>query len=683
MNEVAPGGVVYDHLAQRTGRVERAGPDGVVLVDAAGATRWCASGLYRLALERLDAPNESVLAFELAVPAARRAALRDLDPVDRAVALCRGQRTGAFRTTGERKDGVLLSEPVTARDLTRSHEAALGAPGARFVQEVLTRIEQGEGAALLRRAATGVRLVLNDVSWLLDRLVLDRTWRRDRARGGHPGAGARAIAALVREDATGRAPYTAEEELTLAWALSEIVRIERREALEPVDGQRQGELRSRFWAVFRPGVALRTDRRLDPEEGWIDPDTVPEEVLDRLLEHLRGRPGAPAAVERLQQHLARPRGEPARAPTSQLVRNALYDCLDALRTGRAHTAPRHASFDPLLDDGHVRRPTDAAPTPVRELGFNELRALLGEVAPQEDLAERQRRAHQLLHAIRRVFARELEALRARDPVKYQTVLLDFTSLLSRPKIAHYTGINYDTFRWWYPRAGERATRTPRFLHVFLPDELRGFVKQFGRVFPILQLGLLPRVHEIDALAQDEAVREALVDLFTFAPLDKRGEFWGDDVMQRAADRTGQTVEAFIDETLFPFLVALVEHRRAGDLDRGQAPWLERATTATAQDAADLEVAAMALLLLGAPDGRALGEALRARARAEPDARHGLARAAGLSPLDLVDLELGRRWARPAELEALRRTLDVDLAGLEPEVAHAVRDALVAAPEELT
>jgi hypothetical protein len=679
VNEVAAGAVVYDHLALRTGRVERAGPEGVVLVDATGATRWCASGPYRLALEPLDAPNELVLAFELARPAARRAALRALGPVERAVALCRGQRTGACRTVGERVGGELLSEPITARELTRAHEAALGEPGARFADEVLATLERGSAGAPLRRAPAGVRLVLNDASWLLDRLVLDRTWRRERARGGHAGASARAIAALVRDHATSHAPCTPDEELVLAWALGEIVRIERGEALEPVDGQRLGELRSRFWAGFRASVALRIGRRLDPEEGWIDPDTVPEEVFDRLLEHLRGRAGAPAAVERLQQHLAHARGEPPRAPTSQLVRNALYDCLDALRTGRSHTAPRHASFDPLADDGHLRRPTEAAPSPVRELGFNELRALLGEVAPQADPAAQQQRAQQLLRAIRRVFARELEVLRARDPVKYRTVLLDFTSLLSRPRIADYTGINYDTFRWWFPRAGERVTRPPRFVRVFLPDELQGFVSRFGRVFPVLQLGLLPRPHEIDALAHDEPVREALVDLFTFAPLDKRGEFWGDDVLRRAAERTGQTVEAFIDRTLFPFLVALVEHRRARDLDRGQAPWLERAASATAEDAADLELAALALLLLGAPDGRGLGGALRARA----EARRDLARAAGLSPLDLVDLELGRRWARPDELDRLRRTLEHDLEGLEPDVAPSLREALALAPEEGT
>ncbi|MCO5171264.1 MAG: hypothetical protein M9894_33600 [Planctomycetes bacterium] len=659
------GAVVYDHLAQRTGRVVAAAADEVALADAGGTTRWTARGLYRLALEPLEAPSELALVFEAPLPAARRAALLALGPVERAVALCRGLRTGPLRGQGERAGDALLAEPVTPRELARAHEAALGAPGEGFVAEVVARLVAAP-SPWLRPSPSGLRLVLDEPSWLLDRLVLDRTWRRDRARAGARGDG-RSVAPLVRADASGVAPHEPREEEALAWALREVVRIEGGVDLEPVDAARGGELRARLWAVFRPSVAQRTDRRLDPELGWIDPDTVPEEVLDRLLEHLRGRPGAPAAAERLRAHLARP--APG-APTSQLVRNALYGCLDALRAGRDLTAPRHGPVEVVLHDGGLRRPIDGAPEPVRALGFDELRAVIAEVAPRASPDEQRRRAHELLHAIRRLFARQLEALRAADPVKYRTLLLDFTTLLSRPRIAGYTGIHYDTFRWWFPRAGARETRPPRFVRGLLPDALQGFVGRFGRVFPVLQLGLLPRADEIDAVARDEAAREALAELFLFAPLDGRGEFWGEEALRRAAGRTGADVEGFIDRTLFPFLEALLEHRRARDLARGAdlAP----------VDAADLEVAALALLLLGAPDGRALGRALAAREAGEPGARRAVARAAGLAPLDLVDLELGRRWARPDELDALARALGPGaLAGLAPDLAPDLAAALEA------
>lgn len=695
------GQVVYDHLAQRTGRVAQAGPGGVVLVDAAGTTRWTASGLYRLALEPLEAPSALALAFAVPRPAARRDALRALDPLALAVALCRGERTGPCRARGDRVGGVLLAEPVSQRELARAHEAALGAPGEHLEQEVRARLASLHTArpgprthagahAYLRADPAGLRLVLSEPSWLLERLVLDRTWRRERGRGragaagvggASGGPGAAAVAPLVRGDATSHAPYTAEEEAALAWALAEVVRIERGDDPQPVDRQRLGELRSRLWAVFRPGVAQRTDRRLDPELGWIDPDTVPEEVLERLLELLRAGAGGSPAVERLRARLA-PGAAPA-APTSQLVRNALYDCLDAVRDDREHTAPRLAALEPAAHDrDELVRPADAAPALVRDVGFEELRGLVAQLAPRADQAGQERRARALLRSIRRVFARELEALRARDPVRYRTVLLDFTTLLSRPQIAHYTGIRYNTFREWFPRAGTRPTRPPHFVRALLPDELQGFVRQFGRVYPILQVGLLPRADEVDALTQDEATREALVDLFVLAPLDGRGGFWGDGELRRAAGRTQQSVEAFIDQTLFPFLVALVEHRRARDLARGEAPWLERPRADTPEEQADRWAGALALLLLGAPDGRGLGAALAARP--EPDARRAVARAAGLTPLDLVDLELGRRWAGPQELEALRRVLapHLDLGaldGLAPDPAPGLREGLSATP----
>lgn len=660
---LARGMVVYDHLAHRTGRVDRVDHDGSIhLADRTATTHWRADPTYALALEPLETPNELVFAFEGGVPSVWRERLRALGDAEQALALCRGIRTGPSRGRSERTEqGELVSMPVSSRELERAHEAALGPCRRDYFESVVD--EAARLPRSLQLVSGGLRVVLPQSSWLLDRLVLDRTVRGEHSREWLQPT------PLVRTDASSQSPYRAEEEGVLAWALSEILRIERGERLQPVDPLRCGELRTRLWAVFRASVVAHASRRLDAEEAWIDPETLPDEVFERLLEHLHGEPRAPASVGRLRERVE---GATDLGPTSQLIRCALYDVLDALRRRGTFSAPRHPSFDLAVHEGAVGRPADSpsAATLDRDLGFVELRRWLADTGPGEQEPHRHARARQLLHAIRRAFARGLAELHEREPVAYRTVLLDFMSLLSRPQIAAFTGINYNTFRWWYPRSGGRETRPPRYIRELLPPELATFVDQFGRVFPILQLGLLPRQGEIDALAGSEEARRALGELFTHAPLDERGEFWGEAAMRRAAVELGQTVEAFISQTLFPFLTSVVELRRKQSFDRGG-----HTDTPSEGLRQDRDMAAMALLILGAPDGRGLTQALHAAG--ERESRRQLARDFPLGVNDLLDLELGRRWARPEELAALERGLGHEgpaaVAGLRPLLLQEVPD----------
>lgn len=677
---LAPGVVVYDHLAHRMGRIEQVRDDGsAVAADARGVLRWEIAGFYALALERLDAPSELLLAFQQPTPALRRESLLELGSVERTLALCRGVRTGPFRTSGERIGDRLLSTPVSARELQRTHEAAMGKGRADDYDEVVEALRtdpRGEDGPL-RVAGAGLRVVLDEPSWFLERLVLDRTRSLQDSRRRSAGLD---IGSLVRDDASSRAPYDAEEEAVLAWALGEVLRIERGERLEPVDSQRGGELRARLWAVFRSSVAARTTRSRGDDEAWIDPETVPEEAFESLLAHLQTDPDPPASIARLRKRLAM-RG-PSNEPTSQLIRCALYDCLEALRRRGALSTPRHVMLDTTLHEPAFLRPVDSVETvPLdRDIGFGELRGWLADTTPGEGADARQERARRLLDAIRQVFARGLDRLRDRDPVAYRTVLLDFMSLLSRPQIAACTGINYNTFRWWFPRAGDRMTRPPRFIRALLPPELATFVERFGRVFPILQLGLLPRQGEIDALAQDETVRLALGELFVHTPLDERGEFWGEGALRRAAQQTGRTVEAFVDDVLLPFLASLVEHRRTRSLERGGH------SVGGAIADQEVEAASLAILVLGAPDGRALGRWVHDLAPGEQDRRRRFARQLGLEPVDLTDLELGRRWARPEEVTAMTQALGEGaasaLAGLRPDPLTSRLLAALHHPEEI-
>lgn len=646
---LAAGEVVYDHLARRLARVVRVGEAGVDLVDERAGLAWTADGLYRLGLERLERPHGLVLAYEVPALSARRARFAALPPLEQALAACRALRTGPARRPAWLP--AALSAPVKRDELARELQATSGRP-ARDVDDALDALHAAGGRdERLRVDADGVRVRLPGVSWLVERVV-ERPRRAERDDGGEPG--------LVAPGAE----HTAEEEAALLWALREVVRLEATPARDLVATHRLDVLRPRLWATFRPGVAARLARFADPERPWADPEAAPDEVFDLLLALLVApTPDRPPTVAALADLLAAPGGVDLARPPSQELHRALYGCCDALRRDRARPALRLGSFDPEVDDGPgAARPVDSARAAAgpRELGFRELRQLVFDQAPHEGRAAREARARALLQAIRAAFLRGLGPL---EGPQYRAVLLDFLTLLDRPRIAEVTGVNYNTLRGWFPRSGTGSTRPPVFVRGLVPEALRGFVGCLGRVFPVLRAGLLPREEEIDALVDDEAARVVLGALFVHEDLDGRGDFWREGALATAARELGQTELELVERTLLPFLERLVEHRRAHDLARGDAAARTAAARTTAED---LELAALALLLLGAPDGGGLGRLLAGR---DVAARRRLAAEAGLGVMDLVDLELGRRWATPAELEGLGRALgpeaDDALAGLRP------------------
>lgn len=649
------GEVVYDHLAQRTGRVVHLQHGAIDLVDARG-TGWTADGMYPEGLEVLERPNLLVVAFEHPGLVAQRAHLQALAPLEQAVTLARGLSTGP-----RRRSRTLVSEPIASAELAREFQAGFGRAPGTFV-EVLERLPDAEVDGRLRPDPRGVRVRLPRVGWLVER-VIEASARPPRGDPSEPWEDV----PLVRRGASAAQPHGDEEEARLLWALREVVRLEGlASARGGVDTARLNALRPRLWAVFRPSVVAHLERRTDPEQPWRDPEAAPDEAFELLLTLLSERTDLPRSVAGLAELLFTPDGGAEARRPSHALHCALYDCVDRLRREATRPLLRTTSFDPTLDDdGHVTRPAASllAVPAMRDVGFRDLQRLLVELAPREDAAARMARARELLRAVRAAFLRGLVPLEAPErTATYRAILLDFLTLLDRNTIAALTGINYNTLRGWFPRSGEARTRPPRFVRGLVPDELAGFVRAFGRVFPILRLGLLPRQDEIDALVDDERVRSALTELFTYEDLDARGDFWRESALGRVARDLGQTETQFVELTLLPFLEDLVAERRARGLDRGAF---------AAPDAApdELDHAALAILLLGAPDGRPLVELTAARTRGDVAARRRLAAEAGLGLLDLVDLELGRRWATPAELTELRRVLgpeaDAALAGLRP------------------
>lgn len=663
---VRAGEIVYDHFARRLARVERVREAGLELVDDRTELRWTADDFYRDGLERLERPHPLVIAYECSRLAERRARFDGLSPLEQGIAACRSLRTGPQRRPAQRgREGLLLSDPIDRHELERELQA-FGGAGSPSFDRLLELLPPADADGRLRVVSGALRVRLPEVGWLVDRVVQAVSRPRGASKTG-PEEDAPTLPPLVPR---GSPSHTDEEEAALLWALREVVRIRGLAERGSVDDHRLDVLQPRLWAVFRPSVARHLDERTHPDRPWADPDTAPDQAFEQLLDLLRGATALPRNVAGLAELLVGSAGQDRRP--SQVIHNALYDCLDVLRRDGCRPVLPMTAFDPKLDDdGQAVRPADsvlAAPG-LRDLGFLELRQLLVDQAPLASESARRARARELLRDIRAAFLKGLPALQAARPAQYRAVLLDFLTLLDRQRIADVTGINYNTLRGWFPRSGDCETRPPVFVRSLVPEALAGLVDRFGRVFPVLRAGLLPRQEEIDALVDDEGVRLALSALFVLEDLDGRGDFWREHTLAQAARDLGQTELELIERTLLPFLDRLVEHRRARSLDRGALPpWLRLPAPPTERSADD-ELAALAVLLFGAPDGAPLGQLLAARTDGDLSGRRRLLKDAGLTLLDVVDLELGRRWATPGELDGLRRALgpeaDDALVGLRP------------------
>lgn len=675
------GQVFRDHGVERVVEVVEALPDRLVVAQSHGGRYDVADG-WLLLLEWLESPHLAALRFRAQQAGAQpdqsvRDALLALDPAERLVAVLRDQTEKAQFL----EDGTWW---VPRREAL--HTLAIQTETDDAAAEELVR----EGQACLAKAtelrakpgrlgrATGFLIDLAPRAEPLRQLLAGRRVARPRAP-------------LLLRRASQRRRYSAAEEALLRWILQERMRLHDAAAADPVDCARRELLEATLDAVLMPAIERRIQTR-----PWPDPEGVALTVFQGLCPALAEAPDAleaakrAQAVARLRAHL---RGEPPRPGegakrTSQLLHNACWGLLDLERTSNGLRAakggrpvavralsPEVASVRTVVGPGKrasntrtVAREEQVAP----RQGTAELTAWI--VARQPDPDLRLAEAQELRDAIRAAFAEAITP----DLAHYRTYVLEFMSPVGRTVGARALGANENTVRGLFPRSGEKDDRKPHADVHRLVAPFEEDVRRFGRVFPILRFALLPFQHEVNRYATPEYA-DVLRALFTDpSRWTGRGETWPGWLLDRqvAALRALEPARdpawdrfSLLREVVLPFLERVLEGRRAEGTERDLS-WSLTSGRTRAQELHD----ALGWLLLGAPDGDALRHVL---ALLERPVRE-VAKAAGLSTLDLVDLQLGRRWATPSEVEGLVGALVAAAPDL-PEVAARAALAPLVAP----
>ncbi len=662
------GQVFRDHAAERVVEVVEVFPDRLVVAQSHGG-RYEVVDRWQLLLEWLEPPHLAALRFRAQQAGGQpmrsvREALLALGPAERLVAVLRdAQGAGELLECGRRWVSTVDAERSLALALGSESDVAAARRHVRDGRSDLAKATELRVVPGQQGCAKGFLLEPSRRAEPLEQLLAGRR------------SGAHRSPLLLRR-ANRQHRYTPAEEDLLRWALQERVRLRNANALNDVDLARRQLLEATLDAVLMPAIERRLMRR-----PWPDPSDLALSVYGNLWPALaddpwlRERARSARAVVRLRAHLlgeTLPAEAGARATTSALMHNACWGLLDLERTPQGvHDAGavRPASVGPIHPNTSAERGGAREEQPVLPPGAAELQRW---VADRAHGAHAQlERARQLLGEIRAAF---VEAITS-DLAHYGVYLLEFMSPVARSDGARALGVSENTVRGLFPRKGGKDDRRPHADVHALVQPFDEDVRRFGRVFPMLRFALLPSEEEVARHAAPEHV-DVLRGLFGDpARWTGRGTTWPEWLLDDLAATLPPREPAWdrlalLREVVLPFLERVLEARREAGTERDLS-WALAPARSREQELRD----GLGWLLQGAPDGDSLRLALSLLEQSASE----VAKAAGLSALDLVDLQLGLRWITPTEADGLVRALTAAAPDLPEVAARAALAPLLAPP----